>query len=99
MRAGFTYELRGTTVVIFEHEDEAAQLSVANDAEAVIAELIEDGLDLEGRRVIYRDSLGMWDEIKVRDQRFDGFTILNARTLSEAMRRIGGAQQSEFTPS
>lgn len=45
-------------------------LSVTNDAEAVCAALaVEHG----NARIIYRDSMGMWDELKHDRGRFLGF--------------------------
>jgi hypothetical protein len=61
--------------------------SVTNDAEAVIAQLAEN-FDLSGYRVIYRDTRGIWDELCVRDGRFDGFRSINERELEAALLRI-----------
>ncbi len=87
-RSDFTYELRGPLVLIIEHDTEGS-CSVANDAENVIAELVADGLDLEGRRIIYRDACGSWDELQHRDGHFVGFNILNASTPERATLRLG----------
>lgn len=86
MNAAFTYELRGPVVVLVEQPDGGP--SVTNDAEGVIAELVADGLDLAGRRVIYRDQTGLWDELRVKDNAFAGFRILNAGDIDEAIRRL-----------
>ena len=50
--------------------------TVTNDAEAVV-EYLQTHRLLEGnRRLLYRDSEGMWDEILVNDGRFAGFRIV-----------------------
>ena len=44
--------------------------SVTNDAEAVVLELAPE---LDGRRLLYRDSQGQLDEILIKDGQFAGF--------------------------
>lgn len=51
--------------------------SVTNDAEAVVAELAAEYGD---RRIIYKDSMGAWDELQHRGPVFTGFAP--ARHLS-----------------
>jgi hypothetical protein len=55
-------------------------LSVTNDAERVVGAL---NADYPGFRVIYRDTLGFWDELKHEDGEFRGFAP--ARDLSLAV--------------
>lgn len=47
--------------------------TVTNDAENVVAELAEEGMLWDGRRLFYYDSEGRLDELLVRDGRFAGF--------------------------
>ncbi len=60
-------------------------MSVTNDAENVVAELLEAGHDLKSNRVLYRDSEGIWDELRVRGGKFAGFQLLSAKDLEVAM--------------
>ena len=46
-------------------------MSVTNDAEAVVMELVRSGLD--GRRLLYYDTEGELDELVVKDGKFAGF--------------------------
>lgn len=65
--------------------------SLTNDAERVIEDLVGHGFDLATSRVIYRDSMGVWDEMLVREQRFAGFASLGTLDFFEAIRRVKGA--------
>lgn len=58
-------------------EDLNGALSVTNDAEAVCAELQRG---FPGYRIIYRDSMGFWDELLHDRGQFTGFAP--ARTLT-----------------
>lgn len=57
-------------------EDLNGALSVTNDAEAVCHDL---QAGFPGYRIIYRDSMGLWDELVHDHGRFTGFAP--ARTL------------------
>ena len=85
--ADYSYELRDGLVILIEHD--GAPRSVTNDAEAVIAEMARDGLDFAGRRVLYRDQMGAWDELLVSGNRFAGFRLLDGLTLDHAVRLLG----------
>lgn len=50
--------------------DYDGERSVTNDAEAVVAAL---HVEHPGFRVIYRDTMGLWDELKHEAGRFVGF--------------------------
>jgi hypothetical protein len=56
--------------------------SVTNDAELVIRDLVEFGIDLDRRQVIYRDSDGQWSGIATRGGLFVGFTPLAGGTAA-----------------
>ena len=47
--------------------------SVTDDAENVVADLVRQGHLPKGRRLLYYDSTGQLDEIKVQDGKFAGF--------------------------
>lgn len=89
-RAAFTYELRGNVVCIVD-QDEGR--SVTNDVENVLADIARDGVDLREYRVIYRDTLGIWDEIVLtKAGRYKTFKSLNARELGEALAKVQAVQ-------
>jgi len=68
VRAVFhTLKVTDTKVFIV---DEDGPMSVTNDAEAVVAYL---NAWHPGKRIIYRDTAGFWDELKHTNGRFDGF--------------------------
>jgi len=50
--------------------------TVTNDAEAVVDYLRAHNLVWQGRRLIYCDSDGHWDEILLKDGSFSGFRTL-----------------------
>lgn len=47
--------------------------SVTNDAELVVADLVASGDLSEGRRLYYYDSMGILDEVLIKDSEFAGF--------------------------
>jgi hypothetical protein len=84
-RAHYTYEVHGKVIAIIGAND--GSRSVTNDAENVIDELAEKGLDLSQYRVINREC-GVWDEILVKNGRFAGFRILHEYELSAALAKL-----------
>lgn len=66
-------------------DDELFVMSVTNDAEAVVTQLIALGVLRPGDRLVYRDSFGLWDEIVVSDGKVTGFTVMGAKTLERAV--------------
>lgn len=48
-------------------------MTVTNDAESVVSELVQAGILKAGQRLLYYDSEGELDEIFVKDGRFAGF--------------------------
>ena len=75
-------------LVVIVDRDEGR--SVMNDAHAVIEALVGLGVELARRRVIYRDTDRLWDELLVRDGRFVGFAPLHRRRLEDAVAAVGG---------
>lgn len=70
-------------------KDEGA--SVTNDAERVIADIADFGVDFTTCRVVYQDTTGRWDELVVRDGKFAGFAPIGATTRADALAAIGAA--------
>jgi hypothetical protein len=61
--------------------------TITNDAEYVVNDLREWGFfrEVPSFRVIYRDTSGVWDELLVRDGRFDGFQAIGVSERSDAL--------------
>lgn len=55
--------------------------TVTNDAERVVAQLVRSGRLPYGRRLLYFDSDGDLDELKVRDGEFSGFGTVGFRPV------------------
>lgn len=83
-RASFSYRTYDRVIAVLDHDEGR---SVTNDADAVIEQLAEK-FDLSRYRVIYRDTRGIWDELRVRDGRFDGFRSINDRDLEAALLKV-----------
>lgn len=65
-------------------------LSVTNDVENVVQDLVSCGLLPKGRRLFYFDTNGDLDEILIRDGRFAGFAPgPNRRGMGEYLPRRG----------
>lgn len=50
----------------------------------VLCDLVKQGVNLSKYVIIYRDSMGMWDRIKVEEGKLVAFESLNKRTYEEA---------------
>jgi hypothetical protein len=77
--------------------NEEGRMSVTNGAEYVIKTLAEAGFEFGKKTVIYRDSEGEWDEIRIVDDRFDRFVALRwsdgARIRTAQMARQAAVMQ------
>jgi hypothetical protein len=62
--------------------------SVTNDAEAVVAHVAAK-YGLDGRRILYRDTAGLWDELAHASGAFAGFRPLRETTLDRAVGKLG----------
>jgi hypothetical protein len=80
---------------IFVLEESGEGCSITNDAENVIDDLASRW-DISGCRVIYKDRMGTWDELRVKRGRFAGFRLLNAPSLKAAFRAV---MQPETPPA
>lgn len=65
-----TYDVVKVTEDTIFLVDRNIGMSVTNDAENVVAEVVNEYGD---KRVIYRDSMGNWDELEHTRGTFDGF--------------------------
>lgn len=86
-RADYTYTVEDGIVCIVDCD---SGRTVTNDAEAVVADLKTAGLDLDALAIIYRDTLGVWDQLLVDGGRFAGFKSVNEREKSAAKAKVKG---------
>jgi hypothetical protein len=87
-RANFSVTLHRQrfTFVAITDLDEPGFPSVTNDIENVLAALVEAGLLVAGRLVIYQDSEGIWDQVVIdANCIFVRFNSLNADSVNAAM--------------
>lgn len=98
---GACFELEcivGQTPVI---RDLNGRCSVTNAAEAVVTATLERLRDMaknyagpghvqrpRPRAIVYRDSSGMWDALRILGGEFDDYIILNAATVPEAFEAL-----------
>lgn len=61
--ADYTYSVEGTVIAIIDLD--LGNRSVTNDIEYVLADIRAELGDLAGYSVIYRDSMGRWDGIRL----------------------------------
>ena len=88
MKSNFTYKVdRNGKWIIIVDTGGSNDMSVTNDAENVIDHIakIED-VNPPDFKIIYRDSLGVWDAIVPNDYRVT-FMCLNKRSQNEAKER------------
>lgn len=85
--ADYHYEIHGDVIVVFDHD--LGGRSVTNAAEEVIDALRNELVSLTGKRVIYRDSMGIFDELQVNPAgRFQGYSFIGERDLDKALLAI-----------
>lgn len=64
--------------------DVHGDVSVTNDADAIVA-AFASRRGIRGWQIVYRDSMGNWDELVHDGRTFKGFRALNAKTLEAAL--------------
>jgi hypothetical protein len=80
--------LEDPPLVLIEDECRPGSRSVTNGAEAVIHQLALIVPDLAKRRVVYRDSDKVWDELVHAGGVFVGFAAIRARTEEGAIAEV-----------
>ena len=90
MNANFTYEVIGKVIVVYDLDQGGK--SVTNDAENVIQSIVQDIGTIKGYRVIYRDTLKMFDEMIVSDNSFEKFSPIRESKLDLALASINATR-------
>lgn len=83
-RASYGVAIIDGVICITDHD---SGRTVTNDAANVIADLARDGIPLATHPVIYRDTMGVWDELDAVGGTFNGFVSLNETDLTAAIRK------------
>lgn len=81
-RAVFSVERDRDVIVIIDLD---GPVSVTNDAEAVVAAVMAKEKAAPPPRIVYRDTEGRWDGLRVQGGRFAGFVILGCSTRQAAV--------------
>jgi hypothetical protein len=68
--------------------DRDGEVSVTNDAEAVVRYCGEVYGPIKGRRIVYRDTVGEWAELVHDGAAFVKFAPLRARNVEEAIDQV-----------
>ncbi|MFK5893921.1 MAG: DUF6011 domain-containing protein [Pseudomonadota bacterium] len=84
--ADFEYQMLNDVVVIYDLN--LGGRSVTNDVHNVLESIEKDIGDFKGKRIIYRDSHGVFDGITISGGEFYNFYTLNVKTLDAAMKKL-----------
>jgi hypothetical protein len=87
-RSAWHHQEIGSVVAIYD-DFSGTEMSVTNDAEQVIEALRSIGIDFTGKRVIYRDTDGQWDEMRIANGEFAGFASIGQQSLDAALKKVG----------
>lgn len=60
--------------------------SVTNDANNVVRQMLKNAGEFD--RIIYRDSMGIWDELVVQEGEFAGFAPIGEKDLEKALEAV-----------
>jgi len=87
MRANYSAELyvERALILVRDRSDVSGGPTVTNAAESVIADLAA-GMGVKGRRVVYLDTLGVWDELLHDGERFTGYAPLDLELAAQLVK-------------
>lgn len=85
----FIWDVRDDIIVIYDlHTIENSSVTVTNDIENVI-DVVNIGMKGIGtRKVIYRDTESIYDEVVIKDNKFFKFRSLNEPSYSNAIKKL-----------
>lgn len=85
-RADYTIEVNdGLFVGIVDHDNGK---SVTNDAAEIIQDLVNSGMNVDARIIVYRDTMGIWDRIVTKNGKCVGIESVNTKTFEEAKKKL-----------
>lgn len=85
MKSDYTYKVTENIISIIDLDK--GGLSVTNDIENIIQDLRNIIGDLSGYAIIYRDSMGIWDGIRIEGETIN-FYSLNETEYEKATQRL-----------
>ena len=85
IRADYTYTVKGSVIAIIDLDQ--GNKSVTNDIENVLDDIRGEIGDLAGYAVIYRDSMGRWDGVRLIGSSIE-FYALNETDGERAAARL-----------
>ncbi|TAK90550.1 MAG: hypothetical protein EPO06_07995 [Burkholderiaceae bacterium] len=78
----YSYTIEHGVVCVVDH---APVRCVTDDVENIIAHLKRVNVDLTAAPLIYRNTLGIWHQIAIKDGQFDGFWAIGERNKAVAI--------------
>ncbi len=88
-QAIFDYFLINEIIVIYDlHDEHNCSKSVTNDIDNVMAVINVNLQGIGNRKVIYRDTDCIFDEIVIKDNQFLRFNTLNEQDIKNAIKRV-----------
>jgi hypothetical protein len=91
-RSRYTFERSERAIFII---DLGVGLSVTNDAERVIHDLVDRGIAVDRMVIVYRDTTGVWDQLLTKRGQFAGFRRLHANDRMDALRLAAMPRNNE----
>lgn len=86
MKAIISIAYNGDDVIAIRDMD--GRMSITNDAEGVVAFLSARHFLTETKKLIYRDTMGFWDELSHNGKEFKGFRPIRTKMLYEAIAKV-----------
>lgn len=86
MKAIISIAYNGDDVIAIRDMD--GKMSITNDAEGVVAFLASRHFLTETKKLIYRDSMGFWDELVHNGKELKGFKPIRTKMLYEAIAKV-----------
>lgn len=91
MNSDYTHEILTEDKIIVIVDQDLGGLSVTNNIETVVEDIAKKhGLDLNEHRIIYADSLGLWDGWDHKNKRFISLATDNRKTALERIKNKVG---------
>ncbi len=85
----FSWYICNNTIIIKELETSSdLHISVTNNIENVISIVNKELNGIGNRKVIYRDSDLIYDEVIIKDNRFSEFKCINTQSYLDAIKKV-----------
>lgn len=80
-------------LMLDDKAEECQSMSITNDAEEVVKWAVRN---IKGwNRILYRDTMGQWDELVVKNNEFAGFRHIGGETAGEAIKNAQKKQEQK----